>query len=110
MVVAVRDHDIIAVAGLTDRGEQISEIKPFLFKEGTYSPEIFSGLIKALEKHAKIETIQHLLINILRKDEERWQLVEELGYQTDPDNKQGRTKYIEFRKEINYFRQHDLAL
>ncbi len=110
MVVAVRDLDVIAAAGLTDKGNATSEIKPLMFKDGVYDDSLLANLIKTLEKHAKIETIQVLIINVLRKDEDRQAVLESLGYNADPAVKQSRTKYIEFRKEINYFRQHDLAL
>ena len=110
MVVAVRDHDIIAAAGLTDKGDSVSEIKPLLFKDGVYNESLLQNLIKTLEKHAKIETVQILSINILRKEQDKIEVIEQLGYHADPTVKQGRTKYIEFQKEINYFRQHDLAL
>lgn len=110
MVVAVRDHDIIAAAGLTDKGDNVSEIKPLLFKQGVYDESLLTNLIKVLEKHAKIETVQVLVIDILRTDTDQQYILESLGYSADPAVKQGRTKFIEYRKEINYFRQHDLAL
>lgn len=110
LFVAVRNTEVIACAGITMVNETDAELKPLLIKIDEDELTITENFLVLVEKQAKVETIKTLVINVSREQEELQAILEAHGFAADPIVKSGRTKFIPYSKELNYFRQHDLDL
>lgn len=110
LFVAVRNTEVIACAGITMVNETDAELKPLLIKIDEDELTITEHFLVLAEKLAKVETIKTLVVNVLREQESLQTMLESHGFTADPLIKAGRTKFIPYSKELNYFRQHDLGL
>ena len=109
-IVGLIDGEIVAMAGFRKLTETQAELKRMRVKPELQGQGIGAKLLNMIEKLAKAHGYTTITLDCSEQQEVANNLYKRNGYEEYKRAKSGTSKIICYRKDLNYFRQHDLDL